>query len=196
MPVLTEETVEGARFEKNGQVFETLFGPWAMGIPGETTSCPAGADPVCNAIGRKGIKIAGKVSLSRTAAKNFSRSIETRATVAAASFRNSALIDTQKAWHTIRVMRREGRKSEILPDAGMQSVQMRFDLIEAGTNTISTQIKGRANQIGYFFAAETLCHAKLPTSSLSVLNPHTRQKQEILQAILCVRQGLPYSQRL
>jgi hypothetical protein len=158
MPVLTEKTVERARLEKHRQVFETLLRSLAVGIFRESTTCSAGTDPVCNTVGGKGIKIAGKVTLSGPAADKFSPLIESGAAVTPASIWNSTPIGTQITWRAFLIMGRDRGESEILFYARMDTIQTRFDFIEAGKNTFRAQIEGRAYQTGNLVAVKTLRH--------------------------------------
>jgi hypothetical protein len=105
-----------------------------MGIAGETASSTTGTDPVRDAVGGERIKIAGKMSLSRTTTKEFSPFIGSGPAVAPASIGNSALIRTQIARSAGRITRRERGESEILPHARMDTIQMRLDLIKVTKN--------------------------------------------------------------
>jgi len=68
MPVLTEQTVEGASLIEHRQVLVTIFRSRGIGKIRVTTSAASGTDPVGDAIGRERIIVPVQVTLLGTAA--------------------------------------------------------------------------------------------------------------------------------
>jgi hypothetical protein len=142
-----------------------------MGKSRKTASGPSGTDPVSYTVSGKWIKITRKVPFSSPPPEEFPFLIESGSAVSPATIGNPALICTQIARNTARLMGRETREAEFLSYTSMYLIQVRFDLIEVQEDTLRAQIKGRADQIRYFFAVKTLRHVNVPAEISSPLNP-------------------------
>jgi len=95
MPVLTEQTVEGASLIEHRQVLVTIFRSRGIGKIWVTTSAASGTDPVGDAIGGEGIIIPVQVSLFRTAADDVATLFPAHSTISNVALFDLTSVDTK-----------------------------------------------------------------------------------------------------
>jgi len=105
MPVLAEQTIEGASLIKDSQVLIPVLSLWAIGKIWVPHSCTARANPISYAVGRQGVIIPTDIGSICTDTLQLTFLISAQPAVARPALRNMAFIDTQLTGYSLLVLR-------------------------------------------------------------------------------------------
>jgi hypothetical protein len=138
MPVLTKQAIEGTSLIENSQIFIAILRAVRVGKLGIASSCPAGADPVCHAIGRQRVIIPTDIGIVRCGALEFACLPKAQPTIAPVPGGQAAFIQTNLTSPPRLAFRGMNGEIELSPSLAMGSFYTRKHSCKVLPNTIQT----------------------------------------------------------
>jgi len=144
VPVLTEETIEGACLIKNGQVLIAVFRPIPIGEPGITYPRSSRTNPIGDAIGGQRVVVPTYVPLFRASPDKSALPVNAKPAVAFPTLGNKALINAKIA--LLSPFSPWGLRREI---EGLPRLQVRlFDIGKSPSKIRTKAIGAKLNGLG------------------------------------------------
>ena len=136
MPVLTEQTVEGASLIEHRQVLVTIFRSRGIGKIRVITSAASGTDPGGDAIGGKRIIIPVQISLLRTAADDLTTLFPADSAISNVALFDLTAVDTEITTLVTFLSGRLGWQIEGLSALPVNLQDMGVNLLEMFTDAV------------------------------------------------------------
>jgi hypothetical protein len=146
VPILTSQTIEGARLVENREVCIPIFCPGSIRPLGIPDPCPRRADPIRHAVRRQGIVVPAQVSLGRRASHQAAPHVSAETAVARLTRRDPTLVGAEVTQDTARATRRLGRKAKGTARPLLHPGKVRREVRRGSSKTGSAHAQARRDQ--------------------------------------------------